>query len=37
MTSKLQEGTRFRVLRLLQENPDMSQRELAESAGYISF
>lgn len=27
--TKLQEDTHFRVLRLLQENPEMSQRELA--------
>ena len=36
MTSKrtrLQEDTHFRVLRLLQENPEMSQRELAKSVG----
>lgn len=36
MTSKrntLQEDTRFRVLRLLEENPEMSQRELAEAVG----
>lgn len=31
--SKLQEDTSFRVLRLLQENPEMSQRELAKAAG----
>lgn len=31
--TKLQEDTRFRVLRLLQENPEMSQRELAEAVG----
>ena len=31
--SKLQEDTHFRVLRLLQENPEMSQRELAETVG----
>jgi EPS-associated MarR family transcriptional regulator len=31
--SKLQEDTHFRVLRLLQDNPEMSQRELAEAAG----
>lgn len=31
--SKLQEDTYFRVLRLLQENPEMSQRELAKVAG----
>lgn len=30
---KLQEDTHFRVLRLLQENPEMSQRELAEAVG----
>lgn len=36
MTSKraeLQKDTHFRVLRLLQENPEMSQRELAEAVG----
>lgn len=31
--TKLQEYTHFRVLRLLQENPEMSQRELAEAVG----
>ena len=31
--TKLQEDARFRVLRLLQENPEMSQRELAKAAG----
>ncbi len=31
--SKLQADTSFRVLRLLQENPEMSQRELARVAG----
>ena len=31
--SKLQEGTQFRVLRLLQENPEMSQREVADRVG----
>jgi EPS-associated MarR family transcriptional regulator len=31
--SKLQEDTHFRVLRLLQENPEMSQRELAKTVG----
>jgi len=31
--SKLQEDTDFRVLRLLQDNPEMSQRELAEAVG----
>ena len=33
MTSKLQEDTHFRVLRLLQENSELSQRELAEAVG----
>lgn len=31
--SKLQEDTHFRVLRLLQDNPEMSQRQLAEAVG----
>ncbi|MBQ08115.1 MAG: MarR family EPS-associated transcriptional regulator [Roseobacter sp.] len=31
--SKLQEDTSFRVLRLLQKNPEMSQRELARVTG----
>lgn len=31
--AQLQEDTRFRVLRLLEENPEMSQRELAEAVG----
>ena len=31
--TKLQEDTHFRVLRLLQDNPEMSQRELAEAVG----
>lgn len=31
--TKLQEDTHFRVLRLLQENPEKSQRELAEAVG----
>jgi EPS-associated MarR family transcriptional regulator len=31
--AKLQEDTRFRVLRLLQENPDLTQRELADKLG----
>ncbi|MHC0055495.1 MarR family EPS-associated transcriptional regulator [Actibacterium sp. D379-3] len=31
--TKLQEDTRFRVLRLLHENPEMSQRELAAAVG----
>lgn len=33
MRTKLQEDTHFRVLRLLQENPEMSQRELAAAVG----
>ncbi|WP_275270438.1 MarR family EPS-associated transcriptional regulator [Limnobacter sp. P1] len=36
MTSRrndLQEDTNFRVMRLLQENPDLTQRELAEKLG----
>ncbi|WP_375255819.1 MarR family EPS-associated transcriptional regulator [Yoonia sp.] len=33
MRTKLQEDTHFRVLRLLQDNPEMSQRELAKAAG----
>lgn len=31
--TKLREDTHFRVLRLLQENPEMSQRELAKAVG----
>ena len=31
--TKLQEDTHFRVLRLLEENPEMSQRELAGAVG----
>lgn len=31
--TKLAEDTHFRVLRLLQDNPEMSQRELAEAVG----
>ena len=31
--TKLQEETHFRVLRLLQENPEMSQRDLAAAVG----
>ena len=31
--SKVQEETHFRVLRLLQDNPEMSQRELAKEVG----
>ena len=31
--SKAQEDVRFRVLRLLQENPEMSQRDIAVAVG----
>ena len=31
--SKLQEDTQFRVLRLLEDNPEMSQREVADRVG----
>jgi DNA-binding Lrp family transcriptional regulator len=31
--SKVQEDLRFRVLRLLQENPEMSQRDIAAAVG----
>jgi EPS-associated MarR family transcriptional regulator len=31
--SKLQKDSYFRVLRLLQDNPEMSQRELADAVG----
>jgi len=31
--AKLQEDTNFRVMRILQENPDLTQRELAEKLG----
>lgn len=31
--SNLQEDTHFRVLRLLEDNPDLTQRELAEQLG----
>ena len=31
--SQLQEDTYFRVLRMLQDNPDMTQREIAEELG----
>lgn len=33
MRKKLQEDVRFRVMRLLQENPHISQRELAQKVG----
>ncbi len=31
--AKLQEDTYFRAMRILQENPDLTQRELAEKLG----
>jgi EPS-associated MarR family transcriptional regulator len=31
--AKLQEDTYFRVMRILQDNPDLTQRELAEKLG----
>jgi predicted transcriptional regulator len=31
--SKLQEDTYFRVMRILQNNPDLTQRELAQKLG----
>ena len=31
--TQLQEDTHFRVMRLLQDNPDMTQRELAQALG----
>jgi EPS-associated MarR family transcriptional regulator len=31
--SQLQEDTNFRVLRMLQDNPDMTQREIAQKLG----
>ena len=31
--AKIQEDTRFRIMRLLQENPDLTQRELADKLG----
>ena len=31
--SRIQEDTRFRVMRLLQDNPDLTQRELADKLG----
>lgn len=31
--SQLQEDTNFRVLRLLQDNPDLTQREIAQKLG----
>jgi EPS-associated MarR family transcriptional regulator len=31
--AKIQEETNFRIMRILQENPDLTQRELAEKLG----
>ncbi len=31
--AKLQDETHFRIMRILQENPDLTQRELAEMLG----
>ena len=31
--AKIQEDTRFRIMRILQENPDLTQRELADHLG----
>ena len=31
--NKLQDDVRFRILRLLEQNPDMSQRDLAQAVG----
>ncbi len=31
--SRLQEDTNFRIMRILQESPDLSQRDLAEQLG----
>ena len=31
--AKIQEDTSFRIMRILQENPDVTQRELAEKLG----
>jgi len=33
MTTNLNDNTRFRVLRLLQDQPDLTQREIAEQLG----
>ena len=33
MTSKLKEDAQFRALRLLEDNPEMSQRALVQAAG----
>ena len=31
--AKIQEDTSFRVMRILQDNPDLTQRELADKLG----
>ena len=31
--AKIQEDTHYRIMRILQENPDLTQRELAEKLG----
>jgi EPS-associated MarR family transcriptional regulator len=31
--AKIQEDTHFRIMRILQENPDLTQRELADQLG----
>jgi EPS-associated MarR family transcriptional regulator len=31
--AKIQEDTHFRIMRILQENPDLTQRELAKTLG----
>jgi EPS-associated MarR family transcriptional regulator len=31
--AKIQEDTHFRIMRILQENPDLTQRDLAEKLG----
>jgi EPS-associated MarR family transcriptional regulator len=31
--AKIQENTHFRIIRILQENPDLTQRELADKLG----
>ena len=33
MRDKMQDDVRFRILRLLEQNPEMSQRDLAEALG----
>jgi DNA-binding MarR family transcriptional regulator len=31
--AKIQEDTHFRIMRILQDNPDLTQRELADKLG----